>query len=160
MDCFRSVYFVVPGDALTEVLGEAEVAAGALADVPGDVDGIATDAVGAFETVAVAVVPGLGINDVLGLALGCLFWAQPARITPAAKTITIIKNIIFFKIQSPPSILFFSFFCDSILSNKKTQVQSTRIFQKNEKTVRRLFLFPAGASGTKDCLGKRPCRRA
>ena len=70
-NCFRSVYFVVFGDALTEAVGEAEVAAGALADVPGDIDGIPTDAVGAFETVAVAVVPGLGINDMLGLGLCC-----------------------------------------------------------------------------------------
>ncbi len=81
------------GDALT--LGDAVVPAVALA--VGDV--VATDAVGALDTVAVAVVVlvAVGKTDV-GLGLAALLgFAQPANITPTAKTITININIIFFK---------------------------------------------------------------
>lgn len=62
-------------------------------------DVVATDAVGALDTVAVAValLVALGKTDD-GLGLAALFFAQPANITPTAKTITININIIFFKI--------------------------------------------------------------
>lgn len=88
---------------LAEGLGEAGVAAGVLA--VGDAGDMLADAVGVIDTDAVA----LGISETLGLGLGWLFWEQPANITPTAKTITMIKNTIFLKIQSPPSILVFSF---------------------------------------------------
>ena len=93
---------------LAEALADGET------DAPGEVpvpllvpplvaalgDVVATDAVGAFDTVAdaVALLVALGKTED-GLGLAALFWfAQPASITPTAKTITSIKNIIFFKI--------------------------------------------------------------
>ena len=88
----------MPGETLGEAVVPDVAPFVAPPLVPGDV--VATDAVGAFDTVADAVtlLVALGKTED-GLGLAALFWfAQPASITPTAKTITININIIFFKV--------------------------------------------------------------